>query len=62
MKKRFTTRRLELNELTPHDAPFIQVLLNTEGWIRFIGDRNIKSVEDAGVHIQKIIDNTNVTY
>jgi RimJ/RimL family protein N-acetyltransferase len=62
MKSSLTSTRLELNELSPDDAPFILELLNTEGWKRFIGDRNISSVEDAAVYIQKILDNPNVTY
>jgi hypothetical protein len=33
--------RVRLRELTKTDAPFIFELLNTEGWLRYIGDRNI---------------------
>lgn len=41
------TDRLLLCHLTTADAPFIFELLNTPGWLQFIGDRSIKSEEDA---------------
>jgi RimJ/RimL family protein N-acetyltransferase len=40
------TPRLVIRPFTLADAPFI-VLLNTEGWLRFIGDRGVRSIEDA---------------
>ena len=49
--------RLSLN-----DAEFIFELLNSEGWLKFIGDRNIKSTEDAQNYIQKIMDNPKINY
>ena len=41
------TERLLLRKLTLYDAPFIFELVNTEGWLKNIGDRNIKSIKDA---------------
>jgi ribosomal-protein-alanine N-acetyltransferase len=41
------TDQLLLRWLTPNDAPFILELLNDPGWIRFIGDRGIRTIEDA---------------
>lgn len=41
------TDRLLLCHLTTADAPFIFELLNTPGWLQFIGDRGIKTEEDA---------------
>ena len=41
------TERLVLRWLTPADAPFILELLNDPGWLRFIGDRGVRTVEDA---------------
>lgn len=46
-KKVFETERLFLRQFTPADADFIVQLVNTDGWLRFIGDRNIKSTEQA---------------
>lgn len=41
------TERLILREFVKQDKDFIYELLNTEGWLRFIGDRNIRSLKDA---------------
>ena len=46
------TERLSLRHLTPDDAPFILELVNDPGWIRFIGDRFVRNVDDAGRYIQ----------
>jgi len=47
MKGNYSTSRLKLNQLSQADREFIIKLLNTPGWIKFIGDRNIKTHEDA---------------
>jgi RimJ/RimL family protein N-acetyltransferase len=41
------TERLILSEFTPEDAQFIIALVNTPGWLKYIGDRNIKNKEQA---------------
>ncbi len=41
------TPRLIMREFTKEDAAFIQELLNTEDWIKYIGQRNIHSEKDA---------------
>jgi RimJ/RimL family protein N-acetyltransferase len=41
------TDRLTIRQLTLADAPFIVELVNTPGWLRFIGDRHIKTNEQA---------------
>lgn len=51
------TARLQLEPLSPGDWFFIKELVNTESWIRFIGERNIHSKQDAVKYIQKIIEN-----
>lgn len=56
------TERLLLSPLAPTDHVFISELLNTEGWLRFIGDRNIRSEEDALAYITKINNNPSITY
>lgn len=45
------TTRLNICELTSDDAPFIFELLNTPSWIKFIGDRGIKTLTDAANYI-----------
>jgi RimJ/RimL family protein N-acetyltransferase len=62
MQATYTTHRLLLQELTLSDTEFIRELVNTPEWIRFIGNRNIKTEEDAARYIQKIIDNPNISY
>lgn len=56
------TSRLGLGPLSTADAVFIQELVNTEGWIRFIGERNVHSPEEAEAYIQRILDNESIRY
>ena len=62
MQTNYKTARLLLRVMKTDDAAFIFELLNTAGWIKFIGDRNIKTSEDADNYIQKIISNPNISY
>jgi len=39
--------RLLISHFTVDDAAFILELVNTEGWLKYIGDKNIRSMEDA---------------
>lgn len=41
------TERLRLRQFTLNDTKFIIELLNSPGWIEFIGDRNVKTEEQA---------------
>jgi RimJ/RimL family protein N-acetyltransferase len=41
------TGRLLLRELTPEDGEFICQLLNEPSFLRFVGDRGIRTVDDA---------------
>jgi len=41
------TERLALRWLTPDDAPFMFELVTDPSWIEFIGDRGLKSHDDA---------------
>jgi len=49
-----TTRRLRLRELTYDDAAFVMELLNDPDWLRFIGDRNVHSLEDARGYVDRV--------
>ena len=62
MQSSLTTERLLIEPLSLNESDFIFELLNTEGWIKFIGQRNINSAADATAYIQKIVDNPNTTY
>ncbi len=46
------TKRLLLSKITVHDAPFILDLMNSPGWLKYIGDRNVKSVAQARNYIK----------
>jgi [ribosomal protein S5]-alanine N-acetyltransferase len=41
------TERLRLRELCVDDAPFMLELLNEPGWLRFIGDRGVRTLDGA---------------
>jgi ribosomal-protein-alanine N-acetyltransferase len=44
--------RLRLDRLQAADAAFIHALVNSEGWLRFIGDRGVRSLADAEAFIE----------
>lgn len=56
------TERLRLRELTHADAAFIRELVNDPAWLRFIGDRNVHSDDDARGYIDKIRDSHYAKY
>jgi ribosomal-protein-alanine N-acetyltransferase len=39
--------RLRITPFTPADADFIVMLLNSPGWLQYIGDRHVHAAEDA---------------
>jgi ribosomal-protein-alanine N-acetyltransferase len=47
------TARLRLRELTLDDAAFIHELVNQPSWLRFIGDKNVHSLDDARGYLQQ---------
>ncbi len=47
MKILLKTGRLVLRELVLPDAPFIIELLNSPGWLQYIGDRHVRTTEEA---------------
>lgn len=47
------TERLTLRKLSLEDAGFILELLNDPSFLRFIGDKNVRSLEDARQYILK---------
>ena len=46
------SERVRLRPFTLEDGEFVVELLNTEGWIRYIGDRNIKTIAQAKSYLQ----------
>jgi RimJ/RimL family protein N-acetyltransferase len=50
------TERLLLRKIEVADAPFFYKLFNSEGWLKYIGDRNIHTLADAEMQLtQKYI-------
>ena len=47
------TDRLILRWISADDAPFILELLNDPGWLRFIGDRGVRTTDAAREYILK---------
>lgn len=46
------SRRLSMRAFTLDDAPFIVALLNDPGWLRFIGDRGVRTDADARAYLR----------
>ena len=57
-----TTDRLSLAIINAGDHSFILELLNSAGWIEFIGDRNVHSAKDALAFIEKVNKTPKLTY
>jgi RimJ/RimL family protein N-acetyltransferase len=53
MKNILETNRLVLRELSEEDADFILQLLNEPDYIIFIGDRGVRTHDDARAYLQK---------
>lgn len=47
----FETSRLILRQLTAEDAAFIFELVNDPDWLRYIGDRGVRTLDDARAYI-----------
>lgn len=47
------TPRLALRRLTEDDAPFIHRLVNEPSWLRFIGDKGVRNLDDARRYLRE---------
>ena len=56
------TERLAIRPINSADAEFILELVNSKGWIEFIGDRKVSNLSNAEKYIQKITDSPNTFY
>ena len=45
------TARLRLRRMTDDDAPFLLELLNEPSFLRFIGDRGVRTLDDARAYV-----------
>ena len=62
MQDRYITDRLILKSIAIDDHEFIKNIVNSPSWIKFIGDKNIKSNDDAKKYIKDIINNSNCNF
>ena len=46
------TKRLRLREFQADDTQFIVELLNSPGWLQFIGDRNVRTEDQARSYLE----------
>ncbi|WP_345163982.1 GNAT family N-acetyltransferase [Nibribacter koreensis] len=46
------TNRLTLHHLSLDDAPFMVELLNDPAWLQYIGDRNVKTLDQARFYLE----------
>ncbi|WP_379966750.1 GNAT family N-acetyltransferase [Epilithonimonas sp. UC225_85] len=53
MSKTYETERLIIKPVDINDAEFMMQLVNTEKWLRYIGDRNIHNLEDAEKYVRE---------
>lgn len=62
MKLNFTTSRLLLSPLNESHDLFIVDLVNSPDWLKFIGDRKVRTSEHAKAYINRINSNSGITY
>ena len=48
------TPRLIISNITLKDSKFFHELVNSPHWLKYIGDRNIKTVNDAKTYLQNV--------
>lgn len=53
MSKTYETERLIIKLVDLDDAEFLLKLLNTEKWLKNIGDRNVRNLEDAQKYVRE---------
>jgi RimJ/RimL family protein N-acetyltransferase len=47
------TERLKLREMSEADAAFVLEVLNDPGFVRYVGDRGVRTLEDAARYINE---------
>lgn len=55
--EKLTTRRLTINRIALKDNSLVLKLFNTDGWLKYIGDRKIHNLQDAQNFIEKSLLN-----
>ena len=56
------TKRLHISPISMNDADFVLELLNCPGFLKFIGDRNVRTIAQAKSYIENMLSNPDITY
>lgn len=56
------TNRLQLRPISINDARFMLKLINCPSFIRFIGDRQIRTLDACVTYLEDMLANPNITY
>lgn len=62
MQSAFSTQRLSIDLITETDHAFTLSLVNSRGWLKFIGDRQVHSEEESVLYIKKILATPDLNY
>ena len=62
MKVNLDTERLEIRPIVLNDAEFFHKLVNTKGWLEYIGERHLSNKQDAENFIQNILNTERLNY
>ena len=60
--KLIETERTCVKALSQDDAEFMYQLMNTSDWLEFIGNRNIKNINDAADYIKKVETSNEINF
>lgn len=56
MYQKTETERLIIRPIEKSDDVFIHELVNSEGWLKNIGDKQVRTIKDANIFIEKVLD------
>jgi RimJ/RimL family protein N-acetyltransferase len=57
-----STERLRIRTIRISDALFMVSLLNSPGWLTFIGDKKIRTIAECEKYIESVITNEEIIY
>jgi [ribosomal protein S5]-alanine N-acetyltransferase len=57
-----STERLRIRTIRVSDAVFMVSLLNSPGWLKFIGDKKIRTIVECENYIESVIVNNEIIY
>jgi [ribosomal protein S5]-alanine N-acetyltransferase len=62
MQNSLNTEKLNLTLLSPEDHVFVRELVNSKGWLEFIGNRDVHSQAEALAYIDRIVNTPDLFY